>query len=117
MQLVDLVLYKKRCNLKAISQALIAFQLLGTVFDVRDFCALDAVDEELCIRLFVGGWGVVYWLVVGACIFHGLTKSAVHARLVSKTYRASLVSAVDYDGDRVCLHDQCQTLEWWLTTA
>jgi len=70
-------------------------------------------------------WSALRSWMVDVCWHCGGTYSllqahlggAVHARLVSKTHRASLVSSVDDDGDRVCLHDQCQTLEWWLTTA
>ena len=32
--------------------------------------------------------GSFFWLVVGACIFHGLTQSAVHARLAGVSFYA-----------------------------
>ena len=53
---------------------LIPFHLLGGVFDNRDFCGADAVDEELCVRLFLSGWGLFVGSIVGACIFHWLTE-------------------------------------------
>ena len=70
-------------------------------------------------------WSALRSWMVDVCWHCGGTYSllqahlggAIHARLVSKMHRASLVSSADDDGDRVCLHDQCQTLEWWLTTA
>ena len=56
---------------------LIPFHLLGGVFDNRDFCGADAVDEELCVRLFLSGWGLFVGSIVGACIFHWLTQKVL----------------------------------------
>ena len=56
-------------------QALVAFHLLGTVFDHPDTCG-RADNEELCVRLFLSGWGLFVGSIVGACVFHWLTTKA-----------------------------------------
>ena len=53
-------------------QALVAFHLLGTVFDHPDTCG-RADNEELCSRLFLSGWGLLVGSIVGVCVFHWLT--------------------------------------------
>ena len=53
--------------------ALVAFHLLGSIFDHPDTCG-RADNEELCVRLFLSGWGLFVGSIVGACIFHWLTE-------------------------------------------
>ena len=58
-------------------QALIAFHLLAAGYnfhDIRDTCAVDAINEELCSRLFLSGWGLFVGSIVGTCVFHWLTE-------------------------------------------
>ena len=54
--------------------ALVAFPLLASVFDHPDTCG-RADNEELCVRLFLSGWGLFVGSIVGACIFHWLTQN------------------------------------------
>jgi len=60
---------------KTMHFALIAFQLLGTGnMRGRPICEWDAVDKELCGRIFVSGWALFCGSIVGACVFHWLTQ-------------------------------------------
>ena len=63
-------------------QALIAFHLFAgynLVHDIADTCG-SAVNEELCTRVFLSGWGLFVGSIVGACVFHCLTQNVSFMR-------------------------------------
>ena len=63
-------------------QALIAFHLLAAGYnfhDIGDTCG-GAVNEELCTRVFLSGWGLFVGSIVGACVFHWLTQNVSFMR-------------------------------------